>query len=542
MTHRGSGPHCGSAPLPAGNLSPPRPATFTAALILICVLLTAPLMLIEVPPLLDYPNHLARVFALANPTDPFLSRFYAPNWTIIPDLGIDLVLPPLLQILPIHVAGRLVIAAVILLPVLGTVALSHAVHGQRCWWSFGSGLVAWNQASLLGFLNFTAGIGLGLLLAASWVQWRDQNPGRAFTLAMLGTPVIFFCHLMGLVCFALIVGTYELRAAWAAPRAWPARLFLAALPFLLPLLLYSLSTLGGMPGEAQFAGVADKLRKLIAPTENYVLPLDVATAFLIAVTVCAGLLSATRNRRRTGPSPASIPQNRSAPDAPSVRFRSQAAVSALILAAVLFILAPAEFKGVHHFDTRFIIFFGFLLFACLKPRLPRVAYFLLAAWFCLRMTVLSAAWAGQASDLADLRKVIAVVPPGSRVFLTIAQPGARTIRIGRQLSLGEPVLDHLAAILPIERRAWWPFLFDNPSQQPISTREPYRTLALRTATIHDLASLPAADLCGFDYMLLLTPGDPQAGDHPPASHLTPVAHAGMASLFAVAPGACAGRS
>ncbi len=75
--------------------------------VLLCVILLAPLALVDVPPLLDYPNHLARAAVLAfGSDDPVLSRIYAAHWTVIPNLGTDLVLPPLLRVLSIHLAGR----------------------------------------------------------------------------------------------------------------------------------------------------------------------------------------------------------------------------------------------------------------------------------------------------------------------------------------------------------------------------------------------------------------------------------------------------
>ena len=43
------------------------------ALVALCLLLLAPLALVDVPPLLDYPNHLARAVVLAFPADPILS-------------------------------------------------------------------------------------------------------------------------------------------------------------------------------------------------------------------------------------------------------------------------------------------------------------------------------------------------------------------------------------------------------------------------------------------------------------------------------------
>jgi hypothetical protein len=39
-------------------------------------------------------------------------------------------------------AGRIVVACIMLLPVLGAIAYSHANLGQRSWWELGVGLVA----------------------------------------------------------------------------------------------------------------------------------------------------------------------------------------------------------------------------------------------------------------------------------------------------------------------------------------------------------------------------------------------------------------
>ena len=60
--------------------------------------LSAPFLVTEIPPVLDYPNHLARAYLLAfGPSDPVLSHIYVPQWAIIPNLALDLLLPPLLQ-------------------------------------------------------------------------------------------------------------------------------------------------------------------------------------------------------------------------------------------------------------------------------------------------------------------------------------------------------------------------------------------------------------------------------------------------------------
>ncbi len=463
---------------------PPSARAWRAALAIVCLMLVAPLLLVDVPPLADYPNHLARMVVLANPTDPDLARFYEPHWAIIPDLGIDLLVPPLLHLLPVHVAGRLAIAVIVLLPVLGTVAYSRAIFGVRSWWVLGVGLVAWNQAALLGFLNFTAGIGLGMLLAAAWITWREHYPARVLALAFFGAIGLFFCHLMGLVCFALLIGPYELVWAWhhRRPARVAARLLIAAAPFLVPLLLYAASSLGHMAGDAEFLSAPQKLAHLLVPFEGYILPFDIATGLIVLAVLALG-------RPRTTP----------------------AAALAVALLALFFLAAPFAFQGVANLDTRFVVMLGFLLFGALRPRLSRATGCLLAALFAVRMAVLASVWTGHASDLAELRAAIAPVPAGSTVFLASVSvreaPGYWAhARLGRRLSSGVRLEGHMAALLAIERHAWWPMLFDNDSQQPVTTREPYRALADRVGGEIDADALGAVDLCGVDYVLLLDAG------------------------------------
>ena len=65
-----------------------------AALVVVGLLL--PLFVVEIPPVLDYPNHLARLWLLSmSPPDPILSSMYAPDWHLLPNLAIDATAHPL---------------------------------------------------------------------------------------------------------------------------------------------------------------------------------------------------------------------------------------------------------------------------------------------------------------------------------------------------------------------------------------------------------------------------------------------------------------
>src|SRR5580698_905854 len=207
--------------------SPDRAATVTDArgdtawwctLVALCFVLLAPLTLSDVPPLLDYPNHLARLFVLAFVgVDPVLARFYETRWGIIPNLGLDLTVPPLLWIFPVHLVGRVVIGVTLLLPVFGTIAYHRALNERMSYWPLASVLFVYNGALLRGFLNFIASIGLALLLGAAWIAWRERRPALTIAIAAVGALALFFCHLTGLSLFAILIGGHELASLRARP-------------------------------------------------------------------------------------------------------------------------------------------------------------------------------------------------------------------------------------------------------------------------------------------------------------------------------------
>jgi hypothetical protein len=473
--------------------------------------LLVPLLVVDVPPLLDYPNHLARVFVLAAlPHDPVLARFYAAHWSIIPNLALDLIGPRLIDVLPVDVAGRLLIAVGVLLPVVGTIAYSTAIGGR--WWSLGVGLVAYNSALLAGFLNFEIGVGLAFLLAGAWLRWREVWPVRAIIVAMLGAPALFFCHLMGMVLFGLLIGAAELshgRAGLAHRGAVLAVIFAA------PTGLYVVSDFRGMGGEAAFLPVGAKLLQLVTVFANYSWKLDMVTATVAIGLPVTGLVL----RWGRMPRPAAI---------------------ATVLLLIAFLSAPYAWKGTQSLDTRFAVMLGFMLFAGFVPDRRPVWFVRLGAaavvvLFAARMALLTTAWVAHRGDLADLREVLGPVRPGQAVY--VAETGldeapaywAANPR-WRLLSDGARTDEHLGALVLIERRAWWPFEFDNPSQQPIETREPYRGLAEEVGSLPNRAQAAIADLCGFDYVLL-TGAD--AVPPLPANRFGLLGQSGFAALYSI---------
>jgi hypothetical protein len=487
-----------------------------AAVIGLCAVLAAPLFVVDVPPLLDYPNHLARAFVLASlPDDAVLGRFYASHWSIIPNLAFDLIAPPLILMLPVHAAGRLLIAAAVLLPVLGSIAYNTALGGR--WWSLGVGLVAYNICLLYGFLNFEIALGLALLLAAGWLRWREDRPALAIVMAIPGAPALFVCHLMGVAFFGLLIGGTELVRLY---RDWNVASAIRrgaglAVVFAAPMILYAVSALRQLGGDAEFLPAGDKLFQLLVTFLNYNRPLDLMTAGVAMALPALCLLL----RRGAVPGIAAVP---------------------MVLLLIAFFAAPNAWKSTYALDTRFAIMLGFMLFAGFVPaRWPAgfgcVATTVLVLLFAARMALLTTAWAAHQSDIADLRKVLAPVRPGQAVYVAEAgfheAPAYWNANPGwRLLSNNGRMDEHLGALALIEHRAYWPFEFDAPSQQPIETRAPYRALAEQIGHLPDRAEAAIADVCGFDYVLL-TGAD--AVPDLPAERFRLLIRSGFAALYTI---------
>ncbi len=342
-------------------------------------------------------------------------------------------------------------------------------------------LFAYNAALLRGFLNFILSLGLALLLAAVWMRWRERRPVLAIAACAFGATALFFCHLTGLLFFAILIGGHELlilRTDPFTPATIARRAAAVAAVFAVPLVLYAVSDLSHMEGEAEFRSAAGKAHAALMPVMNYLWPLDLATAGL-----CVAIPALCLAWRWC-----------------VVPSRALAALAGLL---VLFVGLPTAFKGTFDLDTRFIVMAAFVAPAALVSlALPRRAAWAIGGGFALlfmvRMAVLVMVWHDWAGYLASFRSVIAPVRPGD-VVMTVRLPrgdeagGWTGIASARRLSDGTVIDSHLPALLLIEHRAWWPFLFDNISQQPIETREPFRAMATLVDNAPDPIALLAED-------------------------------------------------
>src|ERR1700730_4852897 len=196
--------------------------------------LLAPIWMVEFPPLLDYPNHLARSFVLAHLNDPAFtfSRFYRADWGAYPYLGMDAAIAVLGRLIPIETAGRLFLSLCALaLPAAAWFFLRQANPGEdyTALWAL---LIASNVFFLEGFLNFDLSLAVGFLALGLWLRWLAKLGVVRWIASLAAFPLLYFTHLLGFGIRGLVLVAYLAYAKrplrdwiWSGALALPGMAF-----------------------------------------------------------------------------------------------------------------------------------------------------------------------------------------------------------------------------------------------------------------------------------------------------------------------------
>ena len=528
------------------------PALWWSALALLLLVLLAPLFMTEIPPLLDYPNHLARMFILSRlPGDADLARIYGTSWRIVPNIGIDLTMPLLMHVLSLTAAGKVFVGLALILPLAGVIALHRAIFRTANLWPFAAGLVAYNRLFFSGFLNFLIGVGLALLAAALWQTWRDRPAWLRVGSAGAAAIVIFFCHLIAVAFYGLLLFAIELARAWqfrreSSWRTFAGRLALLAIPFVIPAIFYLRAPIsGGDPAgghglvdalkhyywalEASPKGL--KLYGLIGPFLTYDRVLDAAALFLVAAVLA---LYAMARQLRVAPALAGI----------------------FLILLLAYPVVPFFLMQTAWVDQRMPILAGLLLFAGTSPlvRSRRTAQLMVVAFtvaIIARTAEVGLEWAQHDAVIADFRQAIAPVQPGDRVLVVQAERNADPNAMVNQPDSVRAMRDndatmHLPALLVIEHKAFWPLLFTAAAKQPVKVIAPYDTISLPEGEqpwVGGLADLDPATLKWapylpdwehkFDWVLVMHPAEVPDGYKLLPDRLEPAGAGQIAALYRI---------
>jgi hypothetical protein len=182
-------------------------------LFLVAVVLASvvPLLWPEVPPLTDLPGHMGRYkVQLDIDSSTSLGHFYGFEWSVIGNLGVDLLVIPLARIFGLELAVKLLVMSIPALTVAGFLWVAREVHGRVPPTAFFALPFAYGHPFIFGFVNFALSMAFAFLAFALWL--RLARFGRFRLRAALFVPIsllLWVTHTFGWGTLGLLAFSAE---------------------------------------------------------------------------------------------------------------------------------------------------------------------------------------------------------------------------------------------------------------------------------------------------------------------------------------------
>jgi hypothetical protein len=422
------------------------------AFVLLMVLVTLPLFSTVLPPLFDYPNHLARMHILSEGGN----AFYAVRWGPLPNLAQDLIVPPLARLMSLETASKLFLVMIFGLIAGGTIWLNRVATGVWRLWPLLGFLLLYNRTFLWGFVNYLFGVGVALGSTALWLALERRRWWLRVLVSSLLALVCYFSHIAAFGFYALVILGIELSSALSEIRArrWRVlgrRIAVAGGQFVIPASLFLGAWRQKAAGAISYTELWRKADLLFSVFDNYNRTFDIFCFALFLGLI--GWLASTKRLHLV----------------PRLGW-------AIGVAFVAYLLLPSQMYGGSGADHRLPTALFLLLIASSAPRFPgrpvTVAIgTIAAAVLVVRMAVIDFVWHRAdrvySVDLAGIE----ILPRGAK--LAVAYPASAVNFV--------PIPEvHLATLAIPRREAFVPTLFALPAQQPVVLRPPYDALSEAT--------------------------------------------------------------
>lgn len=483
------------------------------------LLMTAvPLFSVDVPPLADYINHLARMNIIAIiDHDPVLARLYEIDWAIIPNLVMDLIVPPLVQTFGIYLSGQLFILLTVLLLVSGPMVIHRALYGRVSAWPLVAFPFVYNGIFLFGFLYYLFGVGLAMWGIGAWIALRERPAWQRGLVSLVFVLATFFAHLFSLGVYGLGLMAFE---GWRMANGRRhllrdgAALVLPSLP-VLPLMLAS-PTLGlSHENIWETEGKLDGLHYIIRTYS------DLTDLSLAAIAVAGVVWTHRRGLLRL----------------------HGAGWVLLTLGGIVFMVMPRMLFGSWMADQRLpvallFVLIGFARMTLTPPLVRRSFYALVMGLTLLRCVTVDMHWHELDEVTTQMRRSARLIEPGSAVLVAHADHPTGSSAVTDALS-------HAPCIAVIERSALVSTAFTVPGKQVLTVRPDYHGLVDSSdGDPPTVSQLLASPIPGHDaywdgwsehYQYLYVLFTESGADNPDPESLTLVYEGPMFQLYRITP-------
>ncbi|OYY69948.1 hypothetical protein [Sphingomonas sp. 28-63-12] len=201
-----------------------------------------PLLWPTIPPLVDLPGHMGRYRVQLDFQDyPWLSDWYHFNWSLIGNLGVDLLIIPLAKIFGLELAVKLIVLTIPPLMVTGLLWIAREVHGRIPATALFALPLAYSFPFHFGFVNFALSIAIALNAFALWLRLARLGHLRMRTIIFVPLScLLWVCHTFGWGVLGVLAFSAELIRQHDRGHRWFdawLRSCLGCLPLAIPMVL-----------------------------------------------------------------------------------------------------------------------------------------------------------------------------------------------------------------------------------------------------------------------------------------------------------------
>jgi hypothetical protein len=426
--------------------------TFT---ILFCIAL-GPVLLTPIPAMVDYPNHLARMYLLRASGTGDANAFYRTAWALYPNLAMDLVIPQIARLAGVESATRLFLLLSQILIVGGAMALERVVKGRVQVSGFVAVMFLYCLPFAWGFVNFEFGLGVALWGIAAMLLVQERRWPVRLIVNTVFVAALFAAHFFALGIYGATLGIYELWRAKdrnAAHRETATRLAMLALPAA-ALLAIMVATAGAIGGEGNAWFFEFKPLWIFRILNGYNLAVSAVSMFALLI---LGNLLAKRGFLAIAP----------------------AGIWLAIGFGILYVAIPSSLFGTSFVDIRMIVAAAFIVPAFCTLALPDRTWLwrvlgAVAAITLANLAVVYFVWLSYRADYAALIASFAKIEKGATVLSGATGTG------------DDPPFNNLtdypfyyAPTLAVHyAKAFVPNLFAAAGKQPVMVRDDMRHLAV----------------------------------------------------------------
>jgi hypothetical protein len=263
-------------------------------LILAMLASMVPLIVPDVPPLVDLPGHIGRYRVMLGTNAAILDQWYSFQWHLVGNLGVDLLVCSLAPLIGLEPAVKIIVIAIPPLMVLGILSIAREVHGRINPFALFALPLVYNFPFHFGFVNYALAMALALNAFALWLAMGRLNlrSVRGFVFVPISL-ALWVCHLAGWGSFGVLVLSAELMHARDRGSKWPVaalRATGACLPLALPFVLLVVWRSGNTGGELSGWGRYDlKLSWLAMILRDRWLTFDVASTAVLYLVLYKGV-------------------------------------------------------------------------------------------------------------------------------------------------------------------------------------------------------------------------------------------------------------